>query len=225
MGGRQCLNSLEIEPGSTVEGLRKSLDYLLEQNERKAPPTQLAKALAVLTAVCAKPADFDDAKVVLWSERLKVVLQEYPAEIALAAVSEWPQTEGGKWWPTEAELRQDCVRRMNFRNWLRHELEDELGRVAKDDLGRTKTWGDDGFNEDPDETTKPYVDALFAISYDTASRYFATARFGPHKIGVIAPMAAFTLERAAPGLLAEHGVRIVAPKAYDAEGRIVEWEP
>lgn len=206
----------------SAEALGKALTFLAEDNAKRPTQTKLAQALAVITAVCAKPADFDDAKVVLWSERLKRVLAEYPAAIALTAINQWPRTASGKWWPTENELRELCEGMMMFRRMLERELNTSRERVLNPPP-EPKPF-DDGFAPAPRGATAAYVQELQAIDPTRADSYLSEARFTDDRIGVLQPLAAFALERAAPGLLAKHGVRIVAPRGF-ALGGGVEWAP
>lgn len=46
-------------------------------------------------------------------------LREYPADAALGAIKDWPKAEGGKWWPTENELRSEAEKRAALRIRLR----------------------------------------------------------------------------------------------------------
>lgn len=219
--GRQCLTSLEIEPGLTFQQITEALAHLADQAERRASPTQLAKALAVLTAVCAKPADFDDAKVVLWSERLKQVLAEYPGDIALAAVSGWPRTENGKWWPTENEIRSECDIHMRFRERLRFEMERAQCTVRPLDPA---TKYDDGMHDTPSGATEAFVQKVYNRNSGTYEAYFGPcsgARFTADTIGVRGSMVALTIERQFPGLMAECGVRIISPRAFTDKGEPV----
>lgn len=200
------------------------MKHVIEANAARAQPTQLAKALAVLTAVCAKPADFDDAKVVLWSERLKQVLQEFPGDIALAAISEWPQSDGGKWWPTEKELRDECTHRMRFREQLIWWLEHQAGIARSAEMTVPAEHIKDGMESEPiDERVRRYVRRLSERSPDVARTYLAAARYGHGTIGLHGPMAMYSLERHAPGLIDECGVKILSPRAYDAAGIVVAW--
>lgn len=221
--GRQCLDELSIKHGLPANAYEAARLHLLELNGKTASPTQIAKGLAVLTAVCAKPADFDDAKVVLWSERLKQVLAEYPGDVALAMISEWPQAEGGKWWPTEKEVRDECDHRMKFRNALHYWLE-EAERASR--FAETPCLPSvlvDGLGPDPVGATAAYVSALWAMNPGIAERYLQNARYGQNTIGIRQSMAGFSLERAAPGLLEKHGVKILAPRRFDEARNVVEW--
>lgn len=217
--GRQCLVELQVQRGLTDVQARSALEHLHEANETRAHPTQIAKSLAVLTAVCAKPGDFDDAKVVLWSERLKIVLQEYPGDIALASIANWPKTENGKWWPTENEVRSECDMLMRFRKVLAHALE-EAFRLATP-VQVLSSEPADGFRSDPDGATAAFVRAAYDVNPDKAAAYLRDARFKDDMIGIPYTFARFALERAFPGLMAQHGVRVVEPRAYGNAG--VEW--
>lgn len=227
ISGRQSLISIEFEAPPTKAEAAGAIAAIAEANKRRAQPSQIAKALAVLTAVCAKPADFDDAKVVLWSERLKQVLSEYPAEVALASVSTWPQNENGKWWPTENELRLYANAHMHFRHKLNHmlwEAENYTPPLPPPEPAPPPKPYDDGFKDKPYGATEAYAEALLKVKPNTAARYLLKARFTDALIGIEWPLAGMTLEDAAPGLLAEHGVRVVAPHGYTAQGNIVWGE-
>lgn len=223
MGSRnQLLTSLELEPGQSVAQLQGALNELEEANLRRATATQIAKGLAVLTAVCAKPADFDDAKVVLWSERLKMVLQEYPDEIAMAAISDWPKTETGKWWPTENEIRSECNALMALRRNLAHALAEAIRQQRFTEADPTIDPIKDGFSADPEGDTLAYVNAMHNSHPSKAAAYLTGARYKGRTIGIRYPLAAMALENAAPGLLASYGVRIVSPAAFTASG-VAQW--
>lgn len=224
MGSRnQLLTSLELEPGQSVAQLQGALNELEEANLRRATATQIAKGLAVLTAVCAKPADFDDAKVVLWSERLKMVLQEYPDDIAMAAVSEWPKTETGKWWPTENEIRSECNSLMALRRNLAHALAETIRQQRfVESINESADPINDGFSADPEGETLAYVNAMHNAHPNKAAAYLTGARYKGRTIGIRYPLAAMALEDAAPGLLASYGVRIVSPAAFTVDG-VAQW--
>ena len=226
LGSRDCLSSLEIEGEPSVEDLQSSLAALAEAGKERASATQIAKALAVLTAVCAKPADFDDAKVVLWSERLKIVLQEFPASIAMHAVSEWPKSQNGKWWPTEHEIRIECNAAMHFRYQLRHELECLLERMQRVQIAMEEREAApprlDGMSDEPTGAVAAYIEELRAIRPEHFDAYFKYARFGEGVIGTTFSSMEGALERAAPGLMDKHGVRIVRPVAMSRDG-VAEW--
>lgn len=220
--GRQSLSSLEIEaPGVKAAGFAEALAHLNEANNAHAHPTQIAKGLAVLTAVCAKPADFDDAKVVLWSERLKQVLSEYPGDIALAAISGWPKTNNGKWWPTENELRTECDLAMGFRRYLKHELEEAQRRAGVLETPHEPE-PSDGLDYFAVGATRDFYNEFAGIvGGQRADRMFTNARYDHQRIGVRDDLLDHTVERLAPGLLKKWGVRIVRPRGFDSGGRPV----
>lgn len=217
--GATCLQWVRAD--GEADAIGKALAFLAQENAKRPTPTRLAQALAVITAVCAKPADFDDAKVVLWSERLKRVMAEYPAAISLTAINEWPKSPNGKWWPTENELRELCEGLMAFRKALERALNFERDRMLMP-VQSVKPF-DDGFQPAPTGATAAYVAELKARDPRCAALYLDDARFTADRIGVRGSLARFTLERAAPGLLAKHGVRVVSPRAYSGFDN-VEWE-
>ncbi len=220
------LDHLVLDGEMSAKDATGALAAIDKANARRAPPTQIAKALAVLTAVCAKPSDFDDAKVVLWSERLKQVLAEFPAEIAMAAVSQWPRTDRGQWWPTEKEIRDQCESHMQFRA----DLAEMLLRQRAKALAPPKAASDapahsDGFSAEPSGACAAYVEEFGTIDPRRTETYLKEARFAADgRIGIRQPLACFTLESAAPGLMKKHGVRVVAPRAFSPYGG-VEWAP
>jgi hypothetical protein len=218
----QSLTCLEIEGEPTKDELAGALNDLDADNRTAATPTQIAKGLAVLTAVCAKPADFDDAKVVLWSERLKQVLQEYPSHIALAMISEWPKTDSGKWWPTENEIRSCCERALTVRRALRSEIERAMSAPTAIESNYTVAPLDDGLSDQPSGKTDIFVSRLWQRDPSAASAYLHNARYDDVRIGVRYPVAEFALRSRAADLIAELGVRIVNPIAVNEAG-VAEW--
>lgn len=217
------LIDLEVLPGPTVAEFEAARDFINRPQE-PASPTNLAKGLAIVTAVCAKPADFDDAKVVLWSERLKRVLQEYPAEIALASITNWPRSTNGKWWPTENEIRHACDEHMEFRAALSATL-DRSARYGKILIEHVPPPPfDDGMSDTASACISEYMEELKAIDPVRHDLYLNGARFDDHRIGIKYFHASHALEMAAPGLLAKHEIRIVSPIAMTQAG-FIEWEP
>lgn len=213
-----------IEPGCTVHQLSEAERHVAASySDPPASPKDIAKGLAVLTAVCAKPADFDDAKIVLWSERLKQVLQEVPAEIALAAIEGWPKTENGKWWPTENEMREQITRRLSLRGCILWAFRDAMAD-AEWRQAHAPTSSLDGFESEPIGATAAYCEEFRALDEGRYLSYLQSARFAADRIGLREAFAGDALERAAPGLLAKHGVRVVEPRAYRSDGT-VEWMP
>lgn len=218
------LESLTIDPGPTAAELIGALDGLARANAERAPPSQLAKALAVLTAVCAKPADFDDAKVVLWSERLKQVLGEFPGDIAMAAISDWPKTEGGKWWPTEKEIRDECAELMRFRELLAWHLKQSAEMMAAFEAPKVEPPSDGRWDEPKDDTDAGnFVKLLQERDPERAKLYLVGARYTQREVCVRTKAAQFALERFAQKENCRH-VRILAPYAINPDtGRVAEW--
>lgn len=221
-GSNQSLTFLEIEGEPTKDELAGALNDLDADNRTPATPTQIAKGLAVLTAVCAKPADFDDAKVVLWSERLKQVLQEYPAAIAMAMISDWPKTDSGKWWPTENEIRNCCEGALTVRHALRYAIERAMSQRTPIESNYTPPAVNDGLSDQPSGKTEIFVSKLWQRDPAAVEAYLHNARYDDERIGVRYPVAEFALRSRAGDLIEELGVRIVNPIAVSETG-VAEW--
>lgn len=216
------LDSVCVEAGGTAAQYLGALKLLEAENAEKAKPSQLAKALAVLTAVCAKPGDFDDAKVVLWSERLKQVLGEFPAPVALAAVSDWPKSDNGKWWPTEKEMRDACGALMVFRHALEYRLK-EAAEIA----GASETQEppfEDGMLEapPPDSPAWHFVQWMREHEPERERLYLADARYTALQVAVRTRAAQFALTRFQRTAGAPP-VAVLIPYALDQKGRVTEW--
>lgn len=218
--GKQVLTRLEVNLDLPAHAYVGALQYLADDNASRASPTQLAKALSVLVAVCAKPADFDDAKVVVWSERLKQVLGEYPADVALACISEWPRSANGKWWPTENEVHEDCRERLKFRESLKYAL--QQAAELKGPLPEPEP--DDGLCSEPLGQTAEFVERLKARDAQRAEIYLRGARFGGDVIGVHTKAAKYALLRASQEGDFGRYVRIVLPARVNQDGSVAEWE-
>lgn len=115
------------------------------------PPAIAAKALPVVEAECA-PATHDELTFALgWlasvttgdklrspetmqisARALAAAMREYPRAAALEAIKEWPKGEGGKWWPTENELREAA----DAKAWQAMRLHKHLKAAAAQDNGR-----------------------------------------------------------------------------------------
>lgn len=212
------LEHVEVIDGLPAHVYRNALSAVETANETRASSMQFAKALAVLTAVCAKPGDFDDAKVVLWSERLKQVLGEYPGDVALAAVSEWPKAPGGKWLPTENEIRGECERLMRFRAWIAN----ELYRAAEAAHDPEAPDLEDGLSGDPSGAVADLVERMSRADAERTRIYLRGARFGEAMIGVSTRQAQFELQKLA-ARAGSANVRIMRPEEVRADGLVTEW--
>ena len=68
-------------------------------------------------------------------------LREYPADAALGAVKDWPKAEGGKWWPTENELRAVADKRSATRTRLRDHVRHHAAQSDPRAPRRTEPFG------------------------------------------------------------------------------------
>ena len=68
-------------------------------------------------------------------------LREYPADAALSAIKDWPKAEGGKWWPTENELRAEADKRSASRTRLRDHVRHHAEQVDPRAPRRTEPFG------------------------------------------------------------------------------------
>jgi len=72
----------------------------------------LADALTQLVAVVRPRPDMDEGGMAAASRRLYGVLHEYPEDVAVAALDQWPRES--EWFPTERELR-DLLDRLRIK--------------------------------------------------------------------------------------------------------------
>lgn len=189
-------------------------------NALRAEPRAIAKALATLTAVCVRPADFDDAKVILWSDRLREVLNEFPGEIALAVLIDWPKAEGGKFWPTENELRAKLDAAMALRRWLRFDLSQALEEAEREEAAAGRVEPDDGLSQEPSGDVAAFFEAWKQRDEKRATSYRRVCRFGENLIATNVTIAEDTIRRE----LREHAphVRVIGAMSIDpASGKTV----
>lgn len=159
----------------------------------------------MLTAVCVRPADFDDAKIILWSDRMRAVCSEYPSDIALGAIDQWPKTEGGKFWPTENEFRALANFMGHFRRTLKYELEMALHAALPRD---TPSKPDDGMSDDPSGSVLVFVSRWHGADPERCRIYLHGARFGESEIVVESMLSQMMIEKA----MREHGCEGVTVK-------------
>lgn len=72
---------------------------------------ELTFALGYLASVTAGDKLRSPETMQVSARALVEAMREYPADAALGAIRDWPKTPGGKWWPTENELRQEAEQR------------------------------------------------------------------------------------------------------------------
>lgn len=215
---------MSVERGLPSVSYHFALQALEAENAQRAEARAIARALATLTAVCVRPADFDDAKVVLWSDRLREVLNEYPGEVALAVVTDWPKTEGGKFWATENELRSELDRAMTLRKWLRFELTEAMQEAQAQERYASAAeveWDiEDGLSKTPSGDVAVFCDGWRERNPERAKAYLNVCRFGENVIATSNTIALDMLIRE----LREHApsVRAVGASAIRLDGK-VEW--
>lgn len=135
-----------IGHGATLEQLNAAMREV-EYRMSPAGPQPLMAALASLAAVTAQPKGSDEENLEAGLRRFLRMLLDFPADVAFEAVNEWPKTPGGKWWPTEAELRLECEKRVDYRRRLKKQVEDAQRAVqrgahsAKGELRRLEPHG------------------------------------------------------------------------------------
>lgn len=84
---------------------------------------------------------------------LAEAMREYPRAAALEAIRDWPKTEGGKWWPTENELRREAEQR----GWRSMRLNDHLRAVAmREDVKAPRS-------NEPSAALRPYLEECAAL--------------------------------------------------------------
>lgn len=122
--------------------------------------------LGRLSAVTASSKAGDTDTMLASTRVLAAALSEYPASAAIEAVREWPKTPGGKWWPTENEIREEAYARSErlFR------LRDHLRRNA--DLHGPR---DGPRRESPFGFTKSFVEEIEAIRGKPYVRFWLSA--------------------------------------------------
>lgn len=138
----QCGHKLPVRPnepsqegpwighGATIEQLNGALREL-EYAFAPASVGRIAAAMAGLAEVTAHPKETDVDSAAEGMKRLTRMLYEYPADVALEAVNEWPKTPNGKWWPTESELRAECEKRVDYRRRLQKQVRDAQAAMQR----------------------------------------------------------------------------------------------
>lgn len=121
--GRPDLRSLRIHGWLGRSEAHAALEEIDTLNA-PAEVSEVMDAFNTLTAVTMRPADLDDTKVISYAQHMPKVLLEYPRDVALETLREWPKTHGGGWWPIEHDIRAELDARMQFRRKLRDRLDD-----------------------------------------------------------------------------------------------------
>ena len=189
-----CLEELTVSQGLPAASYRAALEALALADQARAPQAQIARGLAMLTAVCVRPSDFDDAKIILWSDRMRAVCGEYPADIAIGAIDQWPKTENGKFWPSEHEFRELLDFMGHFRRGLQHKLESALSCCEREPLPPPPS---DGLSDDPSGDVDKFVRRWSGHDPDRCKIYLHGARFGDGEIVVDSLLAEMMIEKAA----------------------------
>lgn len=89
---------------------------------------QISKALKQLIAVTRPRPDQSEGGVSAMAERFAQVFREYPEDVVVAALAEWPK--GSEWFPTEKELR-DLLNYIKLSSDKADSPPDERGRSEK----------------------------------------------------------------------------------------------
>ncbi len=92
---------------------------LIDASHAPAPEEVLEQELAACSKLTARKAESDAGamfQLVLYVGRLR----DYPADIAVAAVRDWP--DKSRWWPEWADLRAACEARMWWRRQAREAI-------------------------------------------------------------------------------------------------------
>lgn len=214
--GRDALESVDctrLAPSEAKQALA-----ILDEESKPAEAAHISKALGIVVAVCVRPADMDDPKVFVWGERMRRVLSEYPAAVALAALNEWPQSDSGKFWPTEHEIRNECYERMSLRERLRHRFTVEAERVEEP----PKPKPSDGMFDDPVGNTAEFVARFKAKDEVRANMYLNGARYTAGSIGVHSMLAQAQVQKFAR----ENGfddVLVKVPYVMRDDNTVAEW--
>lgn len=214
--GRDALESVDctrLAPSEAKQALA-----ILDEESKPAEAAHISKALGIVVAVCVRPADMDDPKVFVWGERMRRVLSEYPAAVALAALNEWPQSDSGKFWPTEHEIRNECYERMSLRERLRHRFTVEAERVEEP----PKPKPSDGMFDDPVGNTAELVARFKAKDEVRANMYLNGARYTAGSIGVHSMLAQAQVQKFAR----ENGfddVLVKVPYVMRDDNTVAEW--
>lgn len=104
---------------------------------------KISKALKQLIAVTRPRPDQTEGGVGAMAERFAAVFSEYPEDVVVAALDEWPR--GNEWFPTEKELRE-------LLGYMRVNSERASGK--RDARGRSDT---------PSDMTKYFCERVAAV--------------------------------------------------------------
>lgn len=155
------MNEITVPSNNSAEGLaaqlRQSFPTLAaaltsEDALPYVPPAVAARALPLVEQQCA-PATHDELTFALgWlasvttgdklrspetmqisARALAAAMREYPRAAAIEAIREWPKGEGGKWWPTENELREAA----DAKAWQAMRLHTHLKAAAAQESARS----------------------------------------------------------------------------------------
>ena len=88
----------------------------LDEIDRPAPHAELVQEITrclMLTRAARQDQQDQTLRLAALAQELKV----FPADIVIAALRHWARKE--RWWPTLAELRDDCQKAMRVRKSLR----------------------------------------------------------------------------------------------------------
>lgn len=121
------LGQFRISPGMTVDEMRRDLSTV-NASLQFAPENQVAAHVARLM-VRTKLRTQGEAEANLLAETLVMDLRHYPADVVGWACDQWPKL-GNVFFPSWAELRALCERRVDARRRLKKALEYYIAEAA-----------------------------------------------------------------------------------------------
>ncbi len=219
----QLLRLSDGETRATITGtpMRSELQEVLSRYERAAKPAELSellKALAVLAAATARQEHAEHGVIVEATRAYAEALGRFPADIALAAVRDWPGTPSGKWWPTLHDLIAMC----HAKNADRVAAQDAL-RAAL----REARPGDDGAGPEPIGPSQWFYERVAAVrghAYAFSWLNRRNCRFTPTAVLTNA-FAAQRLLRDVGDIAAACGVEIMEGAQYATDSDHGDAEP
>ncbi len=112
------MKSVTVRPGSNPASVRDCLSQM-ESLCRRCPPDLAAKKLTELRALTVSRAR-GETDMALMAAAYTQRMMEYPADVVVAACDGWANRE--EFWPSWAELKGECDKRMRGRLQIRDAL-------------------------------------------------------------------------------------------------------
>ncbi len=91
---------------------------LVDRATAQAPDVLVMAALTEVAAICVKRSD-GEALSEMTFKAMTARCQQYPADVVLKAIKGWPDTKGGKWFPTWNELKTELDKHGGYRSRVR----------------------------------------------------------------------------------------------------------